>query len=96
MSRQDVAAVARALLYEGYLLYPYRPSAVKNRQRFNFGVIYPETSAGARDGVDPWLMQTECLVLSGGAAAVEGRRRCRRWDRGSAHARRSGGIQTGG
>ena len=71
MSRQDVAAVARALLYEGYLLYPYRPSAVKNRQRFNFGVIYPETSAGARDGVDPWLMQTECLVLSGGAAAVD-------------------------
>ena len=42
MSREDVAAVARTLLYEGYMLYPYRPSSVKNRQRFNFGVIYPE------------------------------------------------------
>ena len=62
MSREDVAAVARALLYEGYMLYPYRPSSVKNRQRFNFGVIYPEAYARAQDGVDPWLVQTECVV----------------------------------
>jgi len=63
MSREDVAAVARALLYEGYMLYPYRPSSVKNRQRFNFGVIYPERHGRGQDAVDPWLMQTECLVL---------------------------------
>jgi len=71
VSREDVAAVARALLYEGYLLYPYRPSAVKNRQRFNFGVIYPETYARAGDGVDPWLMQTECVIRSEGRPVVD-------------------------
>jgi hypothetical protein len=71
MSREDVAAVARTLLYEGYLLYPYRPSSVKNRQRFNFGVIYPERYSRGQDAVDPWLMQTECLVLGGAAPVVD-------------------------
>ena len=32
-----VERVANAVLYEGYMLYPYRRSAVKNQQRFNFG-----------------------------------------------------------
>jgi len=63
MSRGDVGALARTLLYEGYLLYPYRPSAVKNRQRFNFGVIYPDAHSRAQDGVEPSLMRTECLVV---------------------------------
>lgn len=63
MSREQVAAVARALLYEGYMLYPYRPSSVKNRQRFNFGVIYPEAHSRRQDGTDPCLMQTECVIL---------------------------------
>ena len=51
MSATSVERIASALLYEGYLLYPYRRSAVKNRQRFNFGVIYPEaySRAGRRD-----------------------------------------------
>jgi hypothetical protein len=71
MSREDVAAVARALLYEGYMLYPYRPSSVKNRQRFNFGVIYPEQYSRGQDDVDPWLMQTECLVLGGAGPVVD-------------------------
>ena len=33
--------VADAILYEGYLLYPYRASAQKNQQRFQFGVLMP-------------------------------------------------------
>ena len=32
-----VESIANAVLYEGYLLYPYRRSAIKNQQRFNFG-----------------------------------------------------------
>lgn len=35
---------ADALLYEGYLLYPYRKSALKNRKRFNFGLLAPGES----------------------------------------------------
>src|SRR5688500_17118448 len=32
----NVQSVANAVLYEGYLLYPYRASALKNKQRWNF------------------------------------------------------------
>ncbi|MFL6351990.1 MAG: hypothetical protein ACJ74Z_09095 [Bryobacteraceae bacterium] len=62
MNRQKVEEIANALLYEGYLLYPYRASAVKNRQRWNFGVLYPRAFAEAQSGSDRWNTQTECLV----------------------------------
>jgi hypothetical protein len=55
--------LARALLYEGYILYPYRPSAVKNQQRFNFGVLTPPAYSAAQGGAESSVMQTECLVL---------------------------------
>ena len=57
MNNQLVNNIVRATLYEGYILYPYRPSAVKNRQRFNFGVLYPPACAAS----GPSQMQTECL-----------------------------------
>lgn len=57
-----VDGIVKAVLYEGYMLYPYRPSAVKNRQRFNFGVVYPRLYSEAQGGTDAWTMQTECLV----------------------------------
>jgi hypothetical protein len=34
--------LARTVLYEGYLLWPYRRSALKNRHRFTIGGVYPE------------------------------------------------------
>lgn len=37
----DVRAIADAVLYEGYVLWPYRRSAMKNRQRWTFGGVYP-------------------------------------------------------
>ncbi|HEX3714042.1 MAG TPA: hypothetical protein VHV09_14710 [Trebonia sp.] len=37
----QVRAVADAVLYEGYLLYPYRASAQKNHSRWQFGVLMP-------------------------------------------------------
>jgi hypothetical protein len=57
-----VDGIVKAVLYEGYMLYPYRPSAVKNQQRFNFGVVYPHAYSEAQRGTDAWTMQTECLV----------------------------------
>jgi hypothetical protein len=51
----DIRRIAETLLYEGYLLYPYRASAIKNRKRFNFGVVGPEDDATC-------IMQTECLI----------------------------------
>lgn len=66
-----VKKIAEAVLYEGYLLYPYRRSAIKNRQRWTFGGVYPRAYSEARGGDDPWLMQTQCLVSGGGASTVE-------------------------
>src|SRR5580693_5529724 len=62
MNAALVDGIVKAVLYEGYMLYPYRPSAVKNRQRFNFGVVYPRAYSEAQGGTDACMMQTECLV----------------------------------
>jgi hypothetical protein len=68
MNRTLVNRIADAVLYEGYALYPYRPS-VKNRQRWTFGVLYPEPHC--RSGADAWSNQTECLVCGGPDTEVE-------------------------
>ncbi|MDH2390837.1 hypothetical protein QCN29_18975 [Streptomyces sp. HNM0663] len=50
-----VDAIARTCLYEGYLLWPYRRSALKNAKRWTFGGIFPRgdcaETLGERDGV---------------------------------------------
>ena len=63
MNIEQVKETANAVLYEGYLLYPYRQSAIKNRQRWTIGVVYPREYSEANGGVEPWAMQTECLVV---------------------------------
>jgi hypothetical protein len=65
-----VEDIANALLYEGYMLYPYRPSSVKNRQRWNFGVVYPKAYSELQKGVDSCFMQTECIAVAGSSAKV--------------------------
>lgn len=70
MNTKLIETIAKAVLYEGYMLYPYRPSSVKNRQRFNFGVLYPQAYSEVQAGSDAWGMQTECLV-QGIAPVVE-------------------------
>ena len=71
-------AVADAVLYEGYLLYPYRRSSGKNRVRWQFGVLAPRswieaggpaapTVAGAADA---WQQRTECLLEAAPDARV--------------------------
>ena len=62
-SLSSVEQIANAVLYEGYLLYPYRHSAVKNRQRFNFGLVYPRLFSDAQGAGNPWFMETQCLVV---------------------------------
>ena len=57
-----VEQIADAILYEGYILYPYRASALKNGQRWNFGVLYPPAYAAAQQGSDMSTMQCECLA----------------------------------
>ncbi len=66
-----VDKIAKAVLYEGYMLYPYRPSSVKNQQRWNFGVLCPQSYSEAQKGSEAWTMQTECLVETNSLTQLE-------------------------
>ncbi len=56
MNFQPLEKIANAVLYEGFLLYPYRRSAAKNLQRWHFGTLGPP------GGENPSETQTECLI----------------------------------
>lgn len=71
MTADPVAAIARAVLYEGYLLYPYTRSSAKNQVRWTFGGVYPPAW-----GADPSAMQTECLVRPASGWRVDVSVRC--------------------
>ena len=58
---EQARQVADAILYEGYLLYPYRASAQKNQERFQFGVLMP-AAYRAVDEHEPSAAQTECVL----------------------------------
>ena len=45
--------IAETVLYEGYVLWPYRRSAMKNQQRWTFGGVYPREYSEARGGTTP-------------------------------------------
>jgi hypothetical protein len=68
---EPVAAIARALLYEGYVLWPYRRSALKNQRRWTFGGVHPRAWSEAGHPDDAWRMVTRCLVRGGPDARVE-------------------------
>ena len=70
MNAKMVEEIANAVLYEGYMLYPYRASSVKNKQRWNFGVLYPKNYSELQNGTDPCRSQTECLVSGTGETKI--------------------------
>jgi len=65
-----VDAVARATLYEGYLLYPYRPTASKNRQRWTTGGLLPSAYC-AEHKDEASALRVECLVEGDAATALD-------------------------
>jgi hypothetical protein len=65
-----IDTLVRTLLYEGYLLYPYRADAVKNRKRFTWGALLPPAYCARSAGTDGHSLQTECLVESSAPAMV--------------------------
>jgi len=71
MNLATVDKIAKAVLYEGYMLYPYRPSSVKNQQRWNFGVLFPQSYSKAQNGGEASTMQTECLVEGSWLTGIE-------------------------
>src|SRR5262245_60665443 len=63
MNHEVIDKIVNAVLYEGYMLYPYRRSALKNRYRWNFGVVHPA-------GIEPSHIVTECLLRDGPDTAL--------------------------
>jgi hypothetical protein len=80
---EPARAVADAVLYEGYLLYPYRRSSGKNRVRWQFGVLAPRSwvpadavaDTNVSGSADAWWQRTECLLEAPGTATVHMRLR---------------------
>jgi hypothetical protein len=70
MDRALIDRIARSVLYEGYLLYPYRRSALKNAKRWTFGTLYPERWAAARQGSDRAGFRAEVLFRGDGSTRV--------------------------
>ena len=70
MKLEHVSAIAAAVLYEGYILYPYGPAAIKNRRRWTFGGVFPRDYAETAGG-DPCSLQTECLLEGNADTKIE-------------------------
>jgi hypothetical protein len=69
MSLDTARAVADAVLYEGYLLYPYRKSSAKNQSRWQFGVLGPPRAAPEAFAEAP-RMAMQCLLDAPGPVSI--------------------------
>ena len=54
----DARRVADAILFEGYILYPYRATSAKNQLRWQFGMLGPIGAAEAGAGEEPGMRAT--------------------------------------
>ena len=70
MSQSVVDRIVGATLYEGYILYPYRPTSVKNQVRWTFGGVFPRAYAQQSGGTERSTVTTECLLRAGAGATV--------------------------
>jgi hypothetical protein len=67
--------IAAAVLYEGYMLYPYRATSTKNVQRWNFGTLYPRDYAEAQRPLESHRLLAECILKAGSNARIDVRAR---------------------
>jgi hydrogenase maturation protease len=66
----NIDTLVTAVLYEGYILYPYRADSTKNRRRFTFGRVYPHDFVQAGNESERCSVQTQCLVEKRGDAII--------------------------
>src|SRR6185437_9866274 len=69
MNLDPVRYIADAVLYEGYILYPYRASAQKNQSRWQFGVVMAPGYAAA-EASETSVTRAECVLEHTGAPSV--------------------------
>jgi hypothetical protein len=70
VSLDAVRSIADAVLYEGYILYPYRASSQKNQSRWQFGVVMAPGYAAA-DPSESSFTQAECVLEHTGQPVVQ-------------------------
>ncbi len=70
MNAALIDRIVNSVLYEGYLLYPYR-QAIKNVKRWTFGSIYPGIRARHKAAPSDCWLRARCLVEGGAAAVVD-------------------------
>ena len=70
MNREVVDRIANAVLYEGYILYPYRASSQKNHSRWQWGVVMAPGYAAA-DPSESSFTQAECVLEHTGQPVVQ-------------------------
>ncbi len=66
----DVEAIAKAVLYEGYVLYPYRTTSLKNSRPSMIGTLYPAGMEAVQNGHERSSLRMECLLLAGDDAQI--------------------------
>jgi hypothetical protein len=66
----ELRQIADAVLYEGYVLWPYRKSALKNQRRWTFGGVYPERHSDAHPD-DAAAIRADCLIEAESDAEVD-------------------------
>jgi hypothetical protein len=75
MTADPIRRIADAVLYEGYILWPYRKSAMKNQHRWTFGGVYPQAYSEQGGDDDPCTMQAQCLLRGDRDTVVQARLR---------------------
>src|SRR5690348_1609391 len=69
MNLDPVRYIADAVLYEGYILYPYRASSQKNQSRWQFGVVMAPGYAAAEES-ETSVTRAECVLEHAGQPSV--------------------------
>ncbi len=69
MNLEPVRKIADAVLYEGYILYPYRASSQKNQSRWQWGVIMAPGYAAA-DESERSATRAEVVLTQTGTAEI--------------------------
>jgi hypothetical protein len=73
MNFESIEAIANTILFEGYILYPYRSSAIKNRQRWNFGTLYPRAFSQAQQPPERWSFGVQLLIEGDEGTSISAR-----------------------
>ncbi len=67
MDTSQIDRLIEAVLYEGFILYPYRPS-LKNTHRWTFGGVYPHSWSAASGNTDRSRVGCVCIAAGSGDA----------------------------